>query len=109
MEARYKYKIRTNSEDIEITIKLLKKAIETLEKFGQAFETNGNDKRKYVAEYKMMITADDGTSFIFEMEYDEEGELVSKFAVLQEDEDGELVPISLDQEDSDEIPNILLN
>lgn len=88
---------------------ILKKAIETLEKFGQAFETNGNDKRKYVAEYKMMITADDGTSFIFEMEYDEEGELVSKFAVLQEDEDGELVPISLDQEDSDEIPNILLN
>ena len=88
---------------------ILKKAIETLEKFGQAFETNGNDKRKYVAEYKMMITADDGTSFIFEMEYDEEGELDSKFAVLQEDEDGELVPISLDQEDSDEIPNILLN
>ena len=88
---------------------ILKKAIETLEKFGQAFETNGNDKRKYVAEYKMMITADDGTSFIFEMEYDEEGELESKFAVLQEDEDGELVPISLDQEDSDEIPNILLN
>ena len=88
---------------------ILKKAIETLEKFGQAFETNGNAKRKYVAEYKMMITADDGTSFIFEMEYDEEGELVSKFAVLQEDEDGELVPISLDQEDSDEIPNILLN
>ena len=88
---------------------ILKKAIETLEKFGQAFETNGDDKRKYVAEYKMMITADDGTSFIFEMEYDEEGELVSKFAVLQEDEDGELVPISLDQEDSDEIPNILLN
>ena len=88
---------------------ILKKAIETLEKFSQAFETNGDDKRKYVAEYKMMITADDGTSFIFEMEYDEEGELVSKFAVLQEDEDGELVPISLDQEDSDEIPNILLN
>ena len=88
---------------------ILKKAIETLEKFGQAFETNGDDKRKYVAEYKMMITADDGTSFIFEMEYDEEGELVSKFAVLQEDEDGELVPISLDQEYSDEIPNILLN
>ena len=88
---------------------ILKKAIETLEKFGHAFETNGNDKRKYVAEYKMMITADDGTSFIFEMEYNEEGELDSKFAVLQEDEDGELVPISLDQEDSDEIPNILLN
>ena len=88
---------------------ILKKAIETLEKFGQAFETNGDDKRKYVAEYKMMITADDGTSFIFEMEYNEEGELDSKFAVLQEDEDGELVPISLDQEDSDEIPNILLN
>ena len=88
---------------------ILKKAIETLEKFGQACETSGDDKRKYVAEYKMMITADDGTSFIFEMEYNEEGELDSKFAVLQEDEDGELVPISLDQEDSDEIPNILLN
>ena len=88
---------------------ILKKAIETLEKFGQAFETSGDDKRKYVAEYKMMITADDGTSFIFEMEYNEEGELDSKFAVLQEDEDGELVPITLDQEDSDEIPNILLN
>ena len=43
------------------------------------------------SEYKMMITADDGTSFIFEMEYNEEGELDSKFAVLQEDEDGDLV------------------
>jgi hypothetical protein len=57
----------------------------------------------------MMITADDGTSFIFEMEYDEEGELESKFMVLQEDEEGNRVPVSLDQEDSDEIPNMLLN
>ena len=87
---------------------ILKKAIETIEKFSHAFGSR-TDGSNYVAEYKMMITTDDGTSFIFEMEYDEEGELDSKFAVLQEDEDGELVPISLDQEDSDEIPNILLN
>ena len=88
--------------------KILKKAIETIEKFGHAFgsRTEGSDN---VAEYKMMITADDGTSFIFEMEYDEEGELDSKFMVLQEDEDGNPVPVSLDQEDSDEIPNMLLN
>ena len=89
--------------------KILKKAIETLEKFGHAFENKVDDNRMYVAEYKMMITADDGTSFIFEMEYNEEGELNSKFMVLQEDEDGNHVPVSLDQEDSDEIPNILLN
>jgi len=57
----------------------------------------------------MMITVDDGTSFIFEMEYDEEGELESNFMVLQEDEEGNRVPVSLDQEDSDEIPNMLLN
>ena len=88
--------------------KILKKAIETLEKFGHALGTR-TEGSNHVAEYKMMITADDGTSFIFEMEYDEEGELDSKFAVLQDDEDGELVPISLDQEDSDEIPNMLLN
>ena len=87
---------------------ILKKAIETLEKFGHAFgsRTKGSNN---VVEYKMMITADDGTSFIFEMEYDEEGELDSKFMVLQEDEDGNPVPVSLDQEDSDEIPNMLLN
>ena len=87
---------------------ILKKAIETIKKFSHAFgsKTEGPD---HVAEYKMMITADDGTSFIFEMEYNEEGELDSKFMVLQEDEDGNPVPVSLDQEDSDEIPNMLLN
>jgi len=87
---------------------ILKKAIETIEKFGHAFGSRTEGSHN-VAEYKMMITADDGTSFIFEMEYDEEGELDSKFMVLQEDEDGNRVPVSLDQEDSDEIPNMLLN
>ena len=87
---------------------ILKRAIQTIEKFGHAFgsKTEGTN---HVAEYKMMITADDGTSFIFEMEYDEEGELESKFMVLQEDEEGNRVPVSLDQEDSDEMPNMLLN
>ena len=87
---------------------IFKKAIETIEKFGHAFGSR-TEGTTHVAEYKMMITADDGTSFIFEMEYDEEGELNSKFMVLQEDEDGNPVPVSLDQEDSDEIPNMLLN
>ena len=87
---------------------IFKKAIETIKKFGHAFETRTDGSNK-VAEYKMMITVDDGTSFIFEMEYDEEGELESKFMVLQEDEEGNRVPVSLDQEDSDEIPNMLLN
>ena len=87
---------------------IFKKAIETLEKFGQAFGTR-TDGSNNVAEYKMMITVDDGTSFIFEMEYDKEGELESKFMVLQEDEEGNRVPVSLDQEDSDDIPNMLLN
>ena len=87
---------------------ILKKAIETIEKFGHAFGSRTEGSHN-VAEYKMMITADDGTSFIFEMEYDEEGELDSKFMVLQEDGDGNPVPVSLDQEDSDEIPNMLLN
>ena len=102
---------------------ILKKAIETIEKFGLAFGSKKVSRSlfktsssttllkgtSHVAEFKMMITADDGTSFIFEMEYDEEGELDSKFMVLQEDEDGNPVPVSLDQEDSDEIPNMLLN
>ena len=87
---------------------IFKKAIETIEKFGHAFGSR-TEGTTHVAEYKMMITADDGTSFIFEMEYDEEGELESKFIVLQEDEDGNPVPVSLDQEDSDEMPNMLLN
>ena len=87
---------------------ILKKAIETIKKFGHAFgsKTEGSNS---IVEYKMMVTVDDGTSFIFEMEYDEEGELDSKFMVLQEDEDGNPVPVSLDQEDSDEMPNMLLN
>ena len=87
---------------------IFKKAIETLEKFGHAFGTK-TDESNNVVEYKMMITVDDGTSFIFEMEYDKEGELESKFMVLQEDEEGNRVPVSLDQEDSDEMPNMLLN
>ena len=53
---------------------IFKKAIETLEKFGHAFGTR-TDESNNVAEYKMMITLHDGTSFIFEMEYDKEGEL----------------------------------
>ena len=87
---------------------ILKRAIQTIEKFGHAFgsRTKGSNN---VVEYKMMITVDDGTSFIFEMEYDEDGELESNFMVLQEDEEGNRVPVSLDQEDSDEIPNMLLN
>ena len=87
---------------------ILKRAIQTIEKFGHAFGSRTEGSHN-VAEYKMMITADDGTSFIFEMEYDEEGELDSKFMVLQEDEDGNPVPVSLDQEASDEMPNMLLN
>ena len=87
---------------------ILKKAIQTIKKFGNAFGSR-TEGTNHVAEYKMMITADDGTSFIFEMEYDDEEELNSKFMVLQEDEDGNPVPVSLDQEDSDEIPNMLLN
>ena len=87
---------------------ILKRAIQTIEKFGHAFGSR-TEGTTHVAEYKMMITADDGTSFIFEMEYDEEGELESKFMVLQEDEEGNRVPVSLDQEDSDEMPNMLLN
>ena len=87
---------------------IFKKAIETIEKFGHAFGSR-TDGSNNVAEYKMMITVDDGTSFIFEMEYDKEGELESKFMVLQEDEEGNRVPVSLDQEDSDEMPNMLLN
>ena len=87
---------------------ILKRAIQTIEKFGHAFGSR-TEGTTHVAEYKMMITADDGTSFIFEMEYDEDGELDSKFMVLQEDEEGNRVPVSLDQEDSDEIPNMLLN
>ena len=87
---------------------IFKKAIETIKKFGHAFGIR-TDESNNVAEYKMMITVDDGTSFIFEMEYDEEGELESNFMVLQEDEEGNRVPVSLDQEDSDEIPNMLLN
>lgn len=87
---------------------ILKRAIQTIEKFGHAFGSR-TEGTTHVAEYKMMITADDGTSFIFEMEYDEDGELDSKFMVLQEDEDGNPIPVSLDQDDSDEIPNMLLN
>ena len=87
---------------------IFKKAIETIKKFGHAFGSR-TDGSNNVAEYKMMITVDDGTSFIFEMEYDKEGELESKFMVLQEDEEGNRVPVSLDLEDSDEMPNMLLN
>ena len=45
---------------------IFKKAIETIKKFGHAFGTR-TDESNTVAEYKMMITVDDGTSFIFEM------------------------------------------
>ena len=45
---------------------ILKKAIETIKKFGHAFgsKTEGSNS---IVEYKMMVTVDDGTSFIFEM------------------------------------------
>ena len=89
---------------------ILKKAAKTIKKFGKSFESK-EEGTPFVTEYKMMITADDGTSFVFEMDYDEDGKLDSKFMVLQEDEDGDLVPVSLEKEDKEGIgrPKILLN
>ena len=70
---------------------LLRRAIRTFEKFdeglsnSEGFEGMTKPGLKHV---KMMITADDDTSFMFDCVYNKEGEVASNFAILQTDANG---------------------
>ena len=97
---------------------LLRRAIRTFEKFdegvsnSEGFEGMTKPGLKHV---KMMITADDDTSFMFDCVYNKEGEVASNFAILQTDANGKVrqVPIELFKERSEkeeEVPDgVLLN
>ena len=65
---------------------------------------------------KMMITADDDTSFIFDLDYDEKGDTKGAFTVLQKDAEGNVKQVPLEklkkdknEEDIDTPEGILLN
>ena len=98
--------------------KILNKAIRTLEKFRETVrKAEGFDghERPDLNEMKMMLTMNDGMAFVFELQKDEgeEDGLKSIFAILKEDEEGNLHPVSIqafgEEAEDDALEQVLLN
>ena len=53
----------------------------------------------------MVVKTDSGVAFVFELEYNKKGKVHGEVCVLHEDEDGDMVPMSIEnakEEVSDE-------
>jgi len=108
------HKIRETMED-----KLLKKLKNTINKISKGFdEGQGLDgyPGPHAIEGKLFVKTDSGVAFVFELEFNEKGKVHGEMCVLHEDEDGDLVPLSIEkaqeniiEEEQSEIEKMLLN
>ena len=105
--------IRETMKDI-----LLKKLRGTINKLAKGFEQGeGFDEYPgpHAVEGKIFIKTDSGVAFVFELEYNKKGKVHGEMCVLHEDEDGDLVPLSVENakehviEEESEIKKMLLN
>ena len=106
--------IRETMKDI-----LLKKLRGTINKLAKGFEQGeGFDDYPgpHAIEGKIFIKTDSGVAFVFELEFNEKGKVHGEMCVLHEDEDGDLVPLSVEnakehviEEEESEIKKMLLN
>jgi len=101
---------------------LIKRAVNTFKKFDEGMmnsEGSTEMDKPSLKHIKMMITADDDTSFIFDLDYDEKGDTKGAFTVLQKDAEGNVKQVPLENlkkskdesnEEDTEVPKgILLN
>ena len=104
--------IRETMKDI-----LLKKLRGTINKLAKGFEQGeGFDEYPgpHAVEGKIFIKTDSGVAFVFELEYNKKGKVHGEMCVLHEDEDGDLVPLSVENAkdhitEEDETEKMLLN
>jgi hypothetical protein len=79
---------------------LIKRAVNTFKKFDEGMmnsEGSPEMDKPSLKHIKMMITADDETSFIFDLEYDEKGDTKGAFTVLQKDAEGNVKQVPLEK------------
>ena len=104
--------IRETMKDI-----LLKKLRGTINKLAKGFEQGeGFDDYPgpHAVEGKIFIKTDSGVAFVFELEFNEKGKVHGEMCVLHEDEDGDLVPLSIENAkehitEEEDIEKMLLN
>tara|TARA_Y100000296_G_scaffold29595_1_gene34471 strand:- start:603 stop:911 length:309 start_codon:yes stop_codon:yes gene_type:complete len=99
--------------------KVLKKIKETINKLDKGFEHGEgfeNHPSPHAIEGKLFIKTDSGVAFVFELEYNKGGKVEGEMCVLHEDEDGDMVPLSLEKaqehitkDEQLEIEKMLLN
>jgi hypothetical protein len=98
--------------------KLLKKLRSTITKISKGFEGGqGLDgyPGPHAVEGKLFVKTDSGVAFVFELEYNKNGKVHGEMCVLHEDEDGDMVPLSIENakdefyEEESNIEKILLN
>ena len=98
--------------------KLLKKLRGTITKIAKGFEDGeGLDgyHGPHAVEGKLFIKTDSGVAFVFELEYNKKGKVHGEMCILHEDEDGDLVPLSIENakeeihEEESDFEKMLLN
>ena len=98
--------------------KLLKKLRGTINKIAKGFEEGeGLDgyHGPHAVEGKLFVKTDSGVAFVFELEYNKNGKVRGEVCVLHEDEDGDLVPLSIEKakdeiiEEESDFEKLLLN
>ena len=78
---------------------LLKKLRSTINKLAKGFEKGeGFDDYPgpHAVEGKIFVKTDSGVAFVFELEFNKKGKVHGEMCVLHEDEDGDLVPLSVE-------------
>ena len=80
--------------------KILKKLKGTINKLALGFENSegfdGHGK-PHAVEGKLYVKTDSGVAFVFELDLTKKGKAHGEMCILHEDEDGDLVPVSLEE------------
>ena len=86
--------------------KILKKLRGTINKLAKGFEQGegfGDYHGPYAVEGKIFVKTDSGVAFVFELDLTKKGKVRGEMCVLHEDEDGDMVPLSIEKA-KEEIP-----
>ena len=98
--------------------KILKKLKGTINKLGKGFEEGqGLDgyHGPHAIEGKLFVKTDSGVAFVFELDLTKKGKVHGEVCVLHEDEDGDMVPMSIEKakeeisEEESDFEKMLLN
>ena len=80
----------------------------------EEFRIDGRGPENRLSSTLWQLKTDSGVAFVFELEYNKKGKVHGEVCVLHEDEDGDLVPLSVENAkdhitEEDETEKMLLN